>query len=59
MDETTAWKNFVQSGSVNDYLTYCRIRLGCPPTEENREESEDMHENDYRGSGPDVQGRWR
>ena len=28
MDENTAWENFVRTGSVSDYLNYCRIRLG-------------------------------
>ena len=30
MDENTAWQNFAESGSVSDYLTYCRIKLGYP-----------------------------
>lgn len=62
MDENTAWRNFVQSGSVSDYLTYCRIRLGCPPIgeqEDDAQQPEAHHENQYRGTGIDLTGRWR
>ena len=30
MDEMTAWKRFTETGSVNDYINYCRIKLGKP-----------------------------
>ncbi len=58
MDENTAWQNFAESGSVSDYLTYCRIKLGYPSCSVG-EQAEDKNEN---GNGsPDIDGydRWR
>ena len=41
MDELSAWKNFTETGRVEDYLRYCEIKLkagaqGCK-TEEKHE----------------------
>lgn len=44
MDEFAAWKNFVETGRVSDYLDYCRIKLGYP-IEQARKEPEDVYEN--------------
>lgn len=44
MDEYTAWKNFVETGRVSDYLAYCRVKLGYPP-EVTEKKSEVFYEN--------------
>ena len=51
MDENTAWMNFVSTGSVEDYLTYCEAKLGYPQGYYNRT-TEASYENQYRG--PDI-----
>ena len=57
MDENTAWKNFVQTGRVSDYLAYCRIKLGYP-AENTAEDTEDGKQNPYRRTDTDELGRW-
>lgn len=44
MDEYAAWKNFVETGRVSDYLDYCRIKLGYPMPED-RKKPEEYYEN--------------
>lgn len=58
MDEVTAWQNFVQTGSVNDYLAYCRVKLGYPP-EVGGQQAEDLHEEGNRRTDPEGTNRWR
>ena len=57
MDEAAAWQNFVKTGSVNDYLAYCRVKLGYPP-EGNGPQAEDWHEKGDRGTDPEGTNRW-
>ena len=47
MDENTAWKNFVNTGKVSDYLAYCRIKLGYP-AETTAEDSDEGNEKEDR-----------
>ena len=58
MDENTAWRNFAETGSVGDYLTYCRIRsdrVSCGAGDR----TEDFDENGNGGSDPDRHGSRR
>ena len=55
MDVITAWKNFVSTGRVEDYLEYCKIKLQnapeCKSSEdvyENKNERTDTQRTDYR-----------
>ncbi len=58
MDENTAWQNFVETGSVSDYLAYCKIKLGYPSREEH-DSSEEFYEDGYGSSDTDRPDRWR
>lgn len=58
MDENTAWQNFAETGSVSDYLTYCRIKLGYPSCGVS-ERTEDINENGNGRSDTDRHDRWR
>ncbi|MBQ3928759.1 MAG: hypothetical protein II711_01530 [Clostridia bacterium] len=55
MDEISAWKNFVESGRVEDYLKYCKIKMENTPQNkisedvyENKHEWTDTQRTDYR-----------
>ncbi len=56
MDENTAWKNFVNTGKVSDYLAYCRIKLGYP-AETTAEDSDEGNEKEDRGNRIGPMGR--
>ncbi len=58
MDENTAWRNFVNTGRVSDYLNYCRIKLGYPP-QDTEEQTEEDDEDGYGRPDSDGSGRWR
>lgn len=52
MDENTAWTNFVSTGSVRDYLTYCEVKLGYPQGYYNHN-TEAIYENRHGGTDTD------
>ncbi len=58
MDENTAWKNFVETGRVSDYLDYCRLKLGYPP-QEVHDDREVPYENGHGRTDPEGPDRWR
>lgn len=49
MNETDAWKNFISSGSITDYLKYASIKNNLS-TDENKA-SEDKNENQHGRTG--------
>ncbi len=58
MDENTAWQNFVQTGRVTDYLDYCRIKLGYPGQDVQRD-TEVSYEDERGRSDPEGTELWR
>ncbi len=57
MDEMTAWKRFTETGSVNDYINYCRIKLGKPAESVNVQNA--VSENDRALTNDDIyKNKW-
>lgn len=52
MDENTAWMNFVSTGSVMDYLTYCEAKTTSAQCCRNNI-TEEVYENQYRRTDSD------
>lgn len=52
MDEYAAWKKFTETGSVSDYLDYCRIKLGYKGQAASKQSEED-HETKHGRFDPD------
>ena len=51
MDENTAWMNFVSTGRVEDYLTYCEVKASVQNCRS--QNTEDLYENQYRRTDSD------
>ncbi|MDD6488537.1 MAG: hypothetical protein PUG48_01810 [Clostridia bacterium] len=46
MDENTAWMNFVSTGKIEDYLTYCEVKSSAQNCR--NQNTEEVYENQYR-----------
>ncbi|MGN0537426.1 MAG: hypothetical protein ACI4M3_05575 [Acutalibacteraceae bacterium] len=55
MDEDTAWRNFISSGSVADYLVYCTAKRQAATHAEEHNENQhgrsDFEGTNNRGTG--------
>ncbi len=58
MDEYAAWKKFTETGSVNDYLAYCRIKLGFQ-AQDVQKPPEDTYDIQYGGTDSEGTAHWR